>query len=113
MNLYSLYDSKAQSFGAIVVFENDDVAIRVIGESIARAKDVPPAKYPSDFSIMRLGTWDNDKGIISIGKECVCTMVEALSVVARYGRENARYFAELYREFEKNETEEKKDENNL
>ena len=113
MRLYSLYDSKAQTFGAIAVFENDDIAIRVIGESIARAKDVPPAKYPSDFSIMRLGTWDSDKGITSICKECVCTMVEALSVVARYGRENARYFSELYREFEKNETEEKNGENHV
>ena len=111
MNIYSLYDSKAQTFGAIAVFENDDIAIRVIGESIARAKDTPPAKYPSDFSVMRLGTWDNDKGITSVTKECVCTMIEALSTVARYGRENARYFAELYREFESQENKENENEN--
>lgn len=111
MNIYSLYDSKAQTFGAIAVFENDDVAIRVIGESIARSKDVAPAKYPSDFSIMRLGAWDNDKGIVAIDKSCVCTMIEALSTIARYGRENARYFVELYREFDEKEEKENKNEN--
>ena len=64
MRIYSLFDKKALSYGPVMAFPNDVMAIRAIEMEMNNAKSVV-ASYPSDFALMHLGDYDESKGVLS------------------------------------------------
>lgn len=97
MKLYSLYDHKAGTYSAPNLFDNDDIACRSLSAMFAskQAAEIPPVKYPTDFSLFCLGEWDVEKGLISIDKYPVCSIVEMLQNNRRNLQEIARIYASL------------------
>lgn len=61
--LYSIFDSKSGIYAAPFVETNKGSAIRAINELIARG-DSTPAKYPEDFQLVHLGSYDEQSGQI-------------------------------------------------
>ena len=68
LNLYQLYDLKAEKVtGPIMSESKDAVAIRTF-HNILRDKRTEPGQYPEDFQLLYLGYQDEESGIIGTVK---------------------------------------------
>lgn len=62
--LYQLYDEKSRvTAGPIMIEKRDGVAIRTFRE-LCSSKDNIVGKYPADFSMLFLGTQDEESGLV-------------------------------------------------
>ena len=61
-NLYSIYDKKSQTYMQPFVDLTDGTATRQCMDLLANT-NAPFAKYPEDFTLMRIGSWDEIGGI--------------------------------------------------
>ena len=62
---YAVYDRKAEIFSQPFLEIKDGTAIRAIQDIVINNKDHAFAKHPSDFSLHRLGEFDEMSGVIS------------------------------------------------
>lgn len=63
--LYSMYDKRRQTFGPLMSFENDDVAVRSMRQFIAAHPDSVAVTTPEDFALYHLGYFNDSTGDIS------------------------------------------------
>ena len=61
-NLYSIYDKKSDTYMQPFVELTDGTAIRQCTDLINNG-NTPFAKFPEDFMLMRIGSWDEAGGI--------------------------------------------------
>lgn len=64
LNLYSVFDQKAKAYLAPFAMTNDDVAMRAFADTVNDGES-PMAKHPEDYTLIRLGTFDDDTGEIT------------------------------------------------
>lgn len=64
MELYSLKDIKASTFGNPLIFVNRAVAIRSLAEA-AQQPDSMLCKHPYDFQLFYIGEFDATSGVLS------------------------------------------------
>lgn len=64
MTIIGIYDRKAQMFISMEPSNNSAVAIRQLQERVNTASDSPIYKWPEDFSLWELGTFDTESGYI-------------------------------------------------
>lgn len=70
-NLYHVKDIKAQAYLDPFTAGNDNVVKRQLQSIIKDAKgDI--GRYPEDFELYRMGTYDEFRGIIELKEEFVC-----------------------------------------
>lgn len=62
--VFSLFDKKAQTFGALMFFSNDDLARRGCADTMRAGGDFPMINYPDDFAMYRVGTFNMASGEI-------------------------------------------------
>jgi hypothetical protein len=62
---YAVYDRKAEMYSQPFLEIKDGTAIRAIQDVVINNKDHAFAKHPSDFSLFRLGTFDETTGEIA------------------------------------------------
>lgn len=62
MHLIGIYDRKAQMFISLEPTPNINVSIRQLTENVNKSSDSPLHKWPSDYSLWDLGTWDSETG---------------------------------------------------
>lgn len=60
---FSVFDSKAKAFGTPFFASNDQVALRMFSASI-NSGDSYVAKFPADFTLFRVGDWDDEHGAL-------------------------------------------------
>ena len=61
-NLYSIYDKKSDLYAPPFIELTDGTAIRACMDLLQNA-NMPFAKYPSDYTLMKIGSWDEVAGI--------------------------------------------------
>lgn len=78
-SLYSVFDRKAQAFThpVLMIFEKDDLAFRAV-KTAANSKQLGELidRYPEDFELWRLGTFDEVQGDLAIEKQCICNFAD-------------------------------------
>lgn len=62
---YAVYDRKAETYSQPFLEIKDGTAIRAIQDIVINNKDHAFAKHPSDFSLHRLGEFDEISGVIT------------------------------------------------
>jgi hypothetical protein len=65
---YAVFDSKAEMYSQPFLEIKDGTAIRAVQDIVINNKDHAFAKHPSDFSLHRLGDFDENTGVIT-GKD--------------------------------------------
>lgn len=63
MKIYSIFDKKAMTYGPLMCFPQDVMAIRAIEMEISHHDSVM-SSYPYDFVLVLLGTFDDELGTI-------------------------------------------------
>lgn len=62
---YAVFDRKAEMYSAPFLEIKDGTAIRAVQDLVINNTDHPFAKHPSDFSLHRLGEFDDETGVIT------------------------------------------------
>lgn len=63
--VYALYDAAARAYLAPQLNSTDDAAKRDLALALSQSAGVPLGFSPKDFSLYRIGTFDNDSGILT------------------------------------------------
>lgn len=79
VQVYSVYDTKAEAFGQPFFMQADGIAVRAFIEA-CNNKDGEFIKYPNDFTLYNIGMYDDSTGAIFSNKpEELLTAAQALS----------------------------------
>lgn len=68
--MYTIYDVKAEAYLAPFFARTDGEAIRMILNALEDPQTML-AKYPLDYKLVKVGTWDNQ-----VGKVAACDMLD-------------------------------------
>ena len=63
--LYSVYDKKSQTYAQPIAEINDGTAQRLVCDILSNQPSHPWAKYPEDFELVRVGTFNELHGQVS------------------------------------------------
>lgn len=86
MNVYSLLDVKLREYGPLVLANNDASVRRALCDGIPGSGGTV-AKYPEDFNLMLLGTFDVETGMMV--PEVVPLLVDNVAVILPPRQEGA------------------------
>lgn len=75
---YAVFDRKAEIYSQPFLEIKDGTAIRAIQDIVINNKDHAFAKHPSDFSLHRLGSFDENSGEITGQKPTKLIEIETL-----------------------------------
>lgn len=64
-NVYSIFDVKAQAYGAPFVALNDSLALRIVSQLVAYGGNPDYQRYSEDFSVFCLGDFDDCSGVVA------------------------------------------------
>ncbi len=79
LNVYSIFDTASGLYSRPFFTQSDPEAMRSFTD-IAVDADHPIGKHPEDYSLFRLGTFDDDSGKLNKeDPECLCTALERIS----------------------------------
>jgi hypothetical protein len=79
LNVYSIFDVAAGAYARPFFLQSDAAAMRLFGDEAVGA-DNPISAHPEDYSLFRIGTFDDQKGRIE-GEphECLATALEVVA----------------------------------
>jgi len=77
MKLYSIYDTKSESFGPLLEMHNDGVAIREMTETVNQGNGML-SLHPQDFHLYDLGSFDRQTGSLTLAdpRRSVCCLLD-------------------------------------
>lgn len=78
--LYSVLDKKAQSFGPVMSYSHEAVAVREFGLAVAD-KESMLSKYPDDFVLCEIGQFHPDDATAPVRSVPVKEVVSAIALV--------------------------------
>ncbi len=68
LNLYTIYDAKTHAYDRIMSAQADGEALRIF-KDLAVSADHPIGQHPEDYSLFRIGTYDNQTATITVQKQ--------------------------------------------
>lgn len=99
MNMYSIWDRKAQTYNQLFCAPNDAVAMRQITQ-VCMDESTDLARTPEDFELHQLGMWETASGQIETPPEPLLVIhVDTLSLAAlRAKMQAARQYDHIAKE---------------
>lgn len=74
--LYSVYDKKSQTYAQPIAEINDGTAQRLVCDILSNQPQHPWTKYPEDFELVRVGTFNELQGTVSDEEDPAGTVVQ-------------------------------------
>jgi hypothetical protein len=87
-NYYSLFDAKAAAYLQPFLSKTDSTATRSVRQALDD-ENAPMARFPEDFCLVRLGSFDENTGIIAGldgPPEVICTVSALVTERAEVGQ---------------------------
>lgn len=79
LNAYTIYDTAAAAYMRPFFMQSDGQAVRMFRD-IATDAEHEVGKHPEDYSIFRIGIFDDNKGqFIPEDRECLATALEMVA----------------------------------
>ncbi len=79
VQLYAVFDMASGTYEKPFFSTADDLVRREF-QNVATAADTPIGKHPKDYSLWRLGNFDDNTGLLkNETNECLCTALEIIS----------------------------------
>lgn len=71
LNFYAIYDKATNAYMRPFVLQSDGQALRMFTDEAVKA-DSDISKHPEDYSIFRIGSWDDNTGeILACEPKCI------------------------------------------
>jgi hypothetical protein len=64
MRVYSVFDRKLREYGQLITARNDLYIMRSLEDFLASSKQEMMAKYPADFDLFELASFDPESGVV-------------------------------------------------
>lgn len=94
INMYAVYDLKARAFMSPFQNLNDSQAIRGFSEACFNP-EVPFSKYPQDYSLFKIGQYDDELGSFINQEPAPVPVISAVAAIQQ-AQENQRYVQNLH-----------------
>lgn len=76
MKLFTVYDSKAETWSNPMAFQNENVAIRSLGQ-VVKDRTTEIGAHPEDFSLYLIGEWSQMTGTLTpVPAKCIIKAIE-------------------------------------
>lgn len=62
MEIFSVYDKKAELYGPLMTVKRDIEAIRSLEQLVNSKQESTLSQYPADFALYRFGSFDEETG---------------------------------------------------
>lgn len=62
MRVYSLHDVKSRTYGALMIIDTEEAAMRAVAHASSGAQSGMLHSHPQDFNLMFVGLFDIDTG---------------------------------------------------
>lgn len=80
LNVYAIYDTASKAYMRPFFLQSDGQAVRMFTD-IAQDADHEIGKHPEDYSLFRIGTYDDQKGRLHPeDRECLATALELVAL---------------------------------
>jgi len=80
LNAYSIFDTASGLYSRPFFGQSDGEAKRSL-QDISTDAEHPVGKHPEDYSLHRMGTWDDTTGTFhNEENECLCTALELVAL---------------------------------
>ena len=90
--LYSIYDTASGIYDKVVFAPSDGIVTREF-QDLCTSADHPYGQHPEDYSLFRLGSFDNLTGTVTDEKnECLATGLELVALSRNVNRDNIEQF---------------------
>ena len=88
LNIYTIYDSAAVAYMRPFFQQSDGQAMRSFSD-IALDADHEIGKHPEDYSLFRIGTYNDNTGEIKpLNRECLATALEVVAKARNVNKDN-------------------------
>ena len=92
LNVYSVFDVASGVYMRPFFMQSDGQAMRSFSD-IAQDAEHDIGKHPEDYSLFRIGHYDDNKGsLVGEAPECLATALEVVAAARRVSRENLEEF---------------------
>ena len=92
LNVYTIFDTASGAYMRPFYMQADNAAIRSF-KDLAVAADHEIGKHPEDYSLWRIGTFDDNKGmLVPEDRECLATALELVATAQRVDQDNMEKF---------------------
>lgn len=79
LNVYTIFDTASGAYMRPFFVNSDGQALRMFGD-IASDAEHEVGRHPEDYSLYRIGTYDDNKGqLVPEDKECLATAQEMVA----------------------------------
>lgn len=89
--MFAIYDAAAGCYRSPMHMKSAGLAIRAFTDAV-NAKDNELSAHPEDFTLFRVGTFDDDTGEVTAFKPTPMKVMTALEVVAQRGDDHPDLF---------------------
>lgn len=88
LNVYTIFDTGTGAYMRPFFMQADSQATRSFSD-IATDADHEIGKHPEDYSLHRIGIFDDNKGtLIPEDRECIATALELIAISRNVNRDN-------------------------
>ena len=88
MNVYSIFDTASGCYMRPFFVQADGQALRAFSD-LSQDAEHEVGKHPEDYSLFRLGTFDDNKGqLVGEAPECLATALEMVAASRRVNADN-------------------------
>lgn len=81
LNVYSLYDRAAMTYGHPFYALNDAVAIRIFRDSVVRRESSMLRQHPDDFELRHIASFDDENGSF---ESALCMTLDTVRAALQY-----------------------------
>lgn len=90
LNCYSVYDTASKMYDRPFFAQADGMALRSFGDIAVNAEH-PIGQHPEDYSLFKIGVWDDNKGKLEgMAPECLATALEMVAQARQINPANLR-----------------------
>ena len=88
LNVYTIFDTATGAYMRPFYMQSDGQATRAF-KDLAVAADHEIGKHPEDYSLWRIGQFNDNKGVlVPEDKECLATALELVAIEQNVNRDN-------------------------
>lgn len=86
--MFTVYDNVSKTYSPPFVEVNNGTAMRGMMDMMQQQPQHPFAKFPDNYQLVNIGTWDDEQGIMTFDKHTIVAELVAIKTPSDMIKEN-------------------------